>query len=161
MTTPLRNKLNHTLMSQVLQASKRRYKKFMTSVSPIPVCRLQGHVCMVSNFVHLPNDGRVISGNLDKTIRIWEPVSNKFKCIQILNGHKAGVFCLCELVYNIFAGDSMGTTIRIWEEKKWNLKCISILTQHKSRVPHDAYKGLQASNSELVDIIIYKVQKES
>jgi len=58
-------------------------------------------------------DGLLVSGSLDKTIRIWSPKSGE--AIKILTGHTNWICSLAVLLDGSLASGSFDRTIRIWK----------------------------------------------
>ena len=56
--------------------------------------------------------GRLASGSMDRTIKIWELATRT--CVATLEGHEGGVWSLAELVDGRLASGSNDTTIKIW-----------------------------------------------
>lgn len=63
----------------------------------------------------------IISGSVDKSIRIWRPVVTsrkvtEFRCVQVLNGHQSSVNCIAVTAdVVIFATGSADATVKIWK----------------------------------------------
>ena len=73
---------------------------------------LEGHSDPVKCIAVLP-DGRIVSGSWDKTIKIWDP--NSEKCTKTLKGHSEGIYCLVVLNNDQLVSASDDHTIRIWD----------------------------------------------
>ncbi len=73
---------------------------------------LTGHTDSINSLAVLP-DGLLVSGSLDKTIRIWSPKSGE--AIKILTGHTNWICSLAVLLDGSLASGSFDRTIRIWK----------------------------------------------
>ena len=126
------------------------------------VITLSEHKNAVTSILQF-HDEKLITGSKDKTIRIWDINENSFRCTQIIEDHKEGVHCLCDLLVGIrFASGSEDKTIRIWEESNGLFKQVKILSDHKSRVRAlvQTDNGFLISGSDKV-IIIYKLKDDN
>lgn len=73
---------------------------------------LSGHKDSVNTLVSL-NNGHLVSGSTDKTIKIWELHTNT--CIQTLNGHTGAVNSIVALTNEVIIScSSEDNTIRLW-----------------------------------------------
>ncbi len=81
---------------------------------------------MSVNSLAILQDGLLVSGGDDNTIRIWDPKSGE--TIQILTGHNKSVNSLAVLPDGLLASSSGDNTIRIWDPKI--KETIKILTGH-------------------------------
>lgn len=88
---------------------------------------LNGHTDHVTCVSVLP-DGRVCTGSLDATIRIWNPVTGS--CEVILQGHTDGVTCLKVMNDGKICSGSRDSTIKIWD----NNVCMITLTGHTDEI---------------------------
>ena len=77
---------------------------------------LYGHKAAVISLIKL-NDGKIVSGSRDNTIKIWDPLDN-YKCIQTLDGHKKAVSSLIKLNDGKIVSGSADNTIKIWVKIK-------------------------------------------
>ena len=123
------------------------------------VTTLSEHKNAVTSILQF-HDEKLITGSKDKTIRIWDINENSFRCTQIIEEHKEGVYSLCDLLVGIrFASGSEDKTIRIWEESQGLFKQVKMLTDHKSRVRAlvQTDDGFLITGGDKV-IIIYKLK---
>ncbi|KAI9746512.1 MAG: hypothetical protein M1818_000225 [Claussenomyces sp. TS43310] len=83
---------------------------------------LVGHTDVVNavQFVPTPSGLLLISGSVDRTVRIWRPKVHlgrapelDFECIQALEGHENSVNCIAATASTIVTG-SADATLRIW-----------------------------------------------
>jgi WD40 repeat protein len=99
----------------------REFEKFdprsLTSI--VPKCgyreveRIEGHTASVLCLQALP-DGRIVSGSMDHTIRIWTRESDGDWSSEVLAGHEIRVSCLQALPDDRIVSGSADSTIRIW-----------------------------------------------
>jgi WD40 repeat protein/tRNA A-37 threonylcarbamoyl transferase component Bud32 len=73
---------------------------------------LLGHGAPVIVLVALA-DGKLASGSMDKTIKIWDPI--KGECLRTLSGHIDAVTALAPLIGNRLASGSSDKTIKVWD----------------------------------------------
>jgi WD40 repeat protein len=76
-----------------------------------PVRVLKGHKLPVLTLLQL-SDGRLASGSLDNTIRIWDIESATCECI--LDGHSEDVSSLAQVSHSILASGSEDCKITLW-----------------------------------------------
>ena len=57
-------------------------------------------------------DGRVVSGAYDMTLRIWDP--NTGDCVGVLEGHSSWVSCVAKLADGRIVSGSYDNTLRVW-----------------------------------------------
>ena len=62
------------------------------------------------------NDGRIVSGGQDKTIKVWDIKSNQ--SLMTLTGHKSMIWSLCEINGNKLLSGSSDKTAIIWDLNK-------------------------------------------
>ena len=60
------------------------------------------------------NDGRIISGSIDETIKIWVKNKEKYECVDTLLINKAGVSKLVKINDENFVSCSWDKSIKIW-----------------------------------------------
>ena len=65
------------------------------------------------------NDGRIVSGGQDKTIKVWNIDSKQ--SLMTLTGHKSMIWTLCEINGNKLISGSSDKTAIIWDLKKKKL----------------------------------------
>ena len=65
------------------------------------------------------NDGRIVSGGQDKTIKVWDINSNK--SLMTLTGHTSMIWSLCEINGNKLLSGSSDKTALIWDLNKKKL----------------------------------------
>jgi WD40 repeat protein len=87
---------------------------------------IDAHDDLVSSLLFIK--GFLISGSHDKTIKIWY----EFRCIKVIDAHKARVQCLLLLPNGYFASGSDDKKIKIWDLE--NFTSINVLEGHKSRI---------------------------
>ena len=76
---------------------------------------LRGHELWIATFQVLP-DGTIVSGSLDRTIRIWKIGENgKYYQSEVLIGHEGSVLTLQVLPDGRIVSGSADNTIRIWD----------------------------------------------
>ena len=94
---------------------------------------LEGHTDSL-NCVQF-DESKLVSGSLDRTIRIWDIKS--WRCTSVLKGHTATVWCL-QYIDNTLVSGSGDCTLRIWDlekrESQRNLTVASPRHAHLSRV---------------------------
>ena len=88
---------------------------------------LKGHEKWVKCILELDN-GIIISGSDDKTIKIWKDYIN----IKTLEEHKNSIRSLCQINENFFASGSFDFSIKIWDINTW--ECIQTLVGHESNI---------------------------
>ena len=60
----------------------------------------------------ITNDGRLISGSEDKSIKIWD--TRSWTCVQTIDGHDDFVRIVLGLNGNRIASGSRDNTLKIW-----------------------------------------------
>ena len=79
---------------------------------------LTGHTDIINVVKFIPrSDGILLSGSVDKTVRIWkkDPSSEQYACIQTLSDHGSSINCIAVAAGSkIFATGSADATIKIW-----------------------------------------------
>ena len=88
---------------------------------------LEGHEKWVKSVFELDN-GIILSGSDDKTIKIWKDYSN----ILTLEEHEHAVRTFCQINKKYFASGSFDWTIKIWDINTWN--CVQTLCDHNSNI---------------------------
>jgi len=81
---------------------------------------LKGHKGSV-NSVAISSDSRyIVSGGVDKTVRIWD--TNNGRLLKILKGHKKGVWSIAFTPRgDILASGSLDKTIKLWSVRTWKV----------------------------------------
>ena len=97
----------------------------------------------------------IVSGSLDKTIKIWEIKSN-YSCIATLEGHDRAINCLVELKNKNLCSASSDSMIFIWNLKTYQI--ITKLNAHRSFIFGliELNDGRLISGSDDERIIIWK-----
>lgn len=80
---------------------------------------LSGHTDTVNSIKFIPESPQLlISGSVDKTVRIWskEPSSDKYTCIQTLTEHQSSINCIGVSSRNpkIFVTGGADATVKVW-----------------------------------------------
>lgn len=88
---------------------------------------LTGHTDVVNavKFLPLPTGLLLISGSVDKTVRIWRAKldaaigsEGEFECIQVLEGHENSINCIAvDISASTFVTGSADATIKMWKIK--------------------------------------------
>nr|XP_006813605.1 PREDICTED: mitochondrial division protein 1-like [Saccoglossus kowalevskii] len=105
-----------------------KHTKFAGLVKGVKrVRKLQGHMDAVHCLAF--DNRRIISGSLDRTIRVWDIRSGR--SIRKMYGHKGGVLCIQFDTERIISG-SWDMTIMVWDIIKFNR--LAVLTGHKGSV---------------------------
>jgi hypothetical protein len=79
---------------------------------------LKGHTSMVQCVAVLADQRRVVSGSLDRTLRLW--LADGGQCLRTLRGHSGGVYCVALLPRGgaederVVSG-SDDNTLRVWD----------------------------------------------
>eukprot|EP01120_Amphizonella_sp_Union-15-10_P014716 TRINITY_DN7237_c0_g1_i1.p1 TRINITY_DN7237_c0_g1~~TRINITY_DN7237_c0_g1_i1.p1 ORF type:complete len:784 (-),score=144.00 TRINITY_DN7237_c0_g1_i1:8-2359(-) len=94
-------------------------------MSTDPITKLTGHEATVTSVSYTPN-GDIISGSVDKTVRIWK-LNGECKT---LTGHEHIVWTVLGLSNGTIASGSADKTIRLWSDDQ----CIRVLTAHVDAV---------------------------
>lgn len=105
------------------------------------VSTLQAHNDKINCMIKMDN-GRLVTGSYDKTIKIWN--TSQLSCEGILQGHTDKVFSLAQLSDGRLASGSRDKTIRIWDGINWT--CLASLSGHSNAV----FKLLHMSNGYLL-----------
>ena len=97
-------------------------------------------------------DERIIIGNEDGKIRIYNPKDGK--CEQILSDHKGGVRSLCLLEKDRLASGSVDKTIKIWCLKEY--KCLQTLKDQTNIIINlCSLPGDKMASCSFREILIY------
>ena len=88
---------------------------------------LKGHEKWVKCVLELDN-GIIISGSDDKTIKIWKEYNN----IKTIEEHENSIRSLCQINKDYFASGSFDCSIKIWDINTW--ECIQTLVGHDSNI---------------------------
>ena len=75
--------------------------------------QLEGHKESIRALISL-NDGRIISGSVDESIRIWININDKYICSEIILDNKKGVSSLVKFNNEIFISGSWDKSIKVW-----------------------------------------------
>ena len=99
-----------------------KYQKILEPIFKPKVRTLKGHKSLIRCFAVLPN-GRIVSGSLDKTIKIWD--SNTYKLLKTLEGHKYNVNSLAvfpdgKRLISISDNAEDPVEIKIWDSNTGN-----------------------------------------
>lgn len=117
----------------------------------------KGHRSGISALIQLKVNPKhyIISGSLDKTIKIWEIKSN-YNCIATLEGHDRAINCLVELKNKNLCSASSDSMIFIWDLNTYQI--ISKLNSHRSFIFGliELNDGRLISGSDDERIIIWK-----
>ena len=71
-------------------------------------------------------DGRVVSGDSNHTLKIWDTISGS--CLMTLEEHTGGVNCVDQLADGRLVSGSWDRTLRIWDTTTGS--CLMILMGH-------------------------------
>ncbi len=74
----------------------------------LAICR--GHEDPVLS-VCVTNDGKIISGSVDKTVRVWDMEGKE---LAICRGHGGKVTSVCVTADGKIVSGSMDKTVRVW-----------------------------------------------
>ena len=88
---------------------------------------LKGHEKWVKCVLELDN-GIIISGSDDKTIKIWKDYNN----IKTIEEHNNSIRSLCQINKDYFASGSFDCSIKIWNINTW--ECVQTLVGHDSNI---------------------------
>jgi WD40 repeat protein len=91
---------------------------------------LTGHGGYIYALLYLANNNTLLSGSIDKTIRVWD--CNNYLCIKTIHAHDQRVRCFAKLSNGYFASGSADKKIKIWDLMKY--QCIATLEGHDSCV---------------------------
>ncbi|KAG0648310.1 Gamma-toxin target 2 [Hyphodiscus hymeniophilus] len=98
---------------------------------------LSGHTDTVNVVKFIPkSDGILLSGSVDKTIRIWrrDPSSEQYSCIQTLGDHESSLNCIAVATGSrIFASGSADATIKLWTLDDQNVTTLKQTIEVKPR----------------------------
>ena len=78
----------------------------------------------------LTDKNELISGSLDKSIRLWDLKSNK--SVRLFKGHSNWVQCLVQLNSHELISGSWDKTIKFWDMKTG--RCLKTLEEHKGTI---------------------------
>ena len=92
-----------------------------------PVYMMSGHEYQVT-CVGVLEGGVVVSGALDKTLRVWRGG----ECVRTLEGHEGPVLCLCVLPSGEVLSGSGDTTARLWDASTG--ECMGVFRGHSDSV---------------------------
>ncbi len=90
---------------------------------------LQGHDKNVTCVAVLPY-GNIVSGSLDKTLKIWD--ADTGKCLHTLQGHDENVTCVAVLPNGNIVSGSWDKTLKVWDAG--TSKCLHTLRGHSENV---------------------------
>ena len=88
-----------------------------------------GHTESISVLAVL-QDGRVVSGSDDNTLRVWDAASGQ--CLQTLEGHSSGVTCVAVLQDGRVVSGSHDGTLHVWDAASG--QCLQALEGHSDLV---------------------------
>jgi small GTP-binding protein len=92
---------------------------------------LEGHSASVEGVAISTDSKLIISGSVDKTIRIWDTASGN--CLKVLEGHSAPVEEVAiSTDSKLIISGSEDKTIRIWDTASGN--CLKVLEGHSDQV---------------------------
>ncbi|XP_070576940.1 uncharacterized protein [Ptychodera flava] len=105
-----------------------KHTKFAGMVKGVKrVRKLQGHMDCVHCIAF--DNRRIVSGSLDRTIRVWDIRSGR--SIRKMYGHKGGIRCIQFDNDRIISG-SWDMTLMVWDIVKFNR--LAVLTGHKGSI---------------------------
>ncbi len=75
---------------------------------------LNGHSSVVASIAFSPDSKMIVSGSLDKTVRVWDMATGKQ--LSVLNGHSHYVTSVAFSPNgNMIASGSVDNTVRVWD----------------------------------------------
>jgi len=84
----------------------------------IPIRVLIGHLGNVCSVVYSPDGSRLISGSMDKTIKIWDPNTATKQCLLTLEGHNDSVNAVaCFADGKRVVSGSSDKTVKVWSSE--------------------------------------------
>lgn len=90
---------------------------FMTSYLGFKcVDTLKGHSDSVLSLCRL-RDGAVVSGSLDRTVRVWDPRQG-CAAVKTMDGHSLWINDICEINDGRIVSVSEDETVRVWDPRK-------------------------------------------
>ena len=91
-------------------------QKLVRAYGPMPLREIavcKGHEAKVTSLC-VTNDGKVVSGSEDKTVRVWDMMGYE---IAVCIGHERGVSSVCVTSDGKIVSGSDDKTIRVWDMK--------------------------------------------
>ena len=85
--------------------------------------KLEGHLGLILSVCMSSEGSRIISGSLDKTIKIWDTITGC--CVNTLEGHFAPISSVCVSSdgSRIVSG-SQDNTVKIWDATTTSTRCV-------------------------------------